>query len=114
MKILLVDDVRLFLELEKTFLRRLECDILTASSGTEALEIARSEGPDLILLDDQMPGLGGLEACRMLKADPRTASIRVLMASAPDSEGAARSAGADGFVSKPLGRHELVFRVREL
>ena len=114
MKILLVDDVRLFLELEKTFLRRLECDILTASSGEEALAIARVEKPALVVLDDQMPGIGGLETCRRMKADPALAGILVLMASAPEVEQTARGAGADGFMPKPLGQQKLTDRVRAM
>ena len=85
-KILLVDDVRLFLELEKTFLRRVVCEILTASSGEEALEVLRLERPALIVLDDQMPGIGGLETCRRIKSDPDLRSTIVLMASSPGLE----------------------------
>src|SRR3989442_7156916 len=82
-KILLVDDVRLFLELEKTFLRRVVCEILTASSGEEALEVLRLERPALIVLDDQMPGIGGLEASTRINSDPRLRMPNSLMASRP-------------------------------
>ena len=111
-KILLVDDVRLFLELEKTFLRRVVCEILTASSGEEALEVLRLERPALIVLDDQMPGIGGLETCRRIKSDPDLRSTIVLMASSPGLEPACWDAGADGFVAKPIVQQGFIERIR--
>jgi CheY-like chemotaxis protein len=113
-KILLVDDVRLFLELERTFLRRLACDTLTASSGEEALDIARSDLPDLIVLDDQMPGIGGLEVCRRIKANPALRQTIILMVSSPGLEPACLDAGADGFAAKPIVQKEFIEKIRAL
>ena len=67
-KILLVDDARLVLELERSFLKRSGCDIATATTGEEALEKARSLRPDLILLDADLPGMDGVRCCRSICA----------------------------------------------
>jgi len=113
-RILLVDDIRLFRELEKVYLRRHACELLTADSGESALEIASSEPLDLIVLDDQMPGLGGLEACRRLKAGAGTSAIPVLMTSNPGLEAGCLQAGADEFVGKPILQSEFISKVRRL
>jgi uncharacterized protein (TIGR02266 family) len=112
-KILLVDDVQLFLELEKTFLRPYDCDILTASSGERALELVSSARPALVILDDQMPGIGGLEACRRIKSDANLETTTVVMTSSPDLEKACFEAGADGFIGKPFLQAGFVEQVRK-
>jgi uncharacterized protein (TIGR02266 family) len=78
-KVLLVDDVELFLELEKTFFRREQFRIFTATNGEEALRLAREELPDLVFLDLYLSGLNGDEVCRRLKLDPTTGQIPVIM-----------------------------------
>ncbi|HKK01215.1 MAG TPA: response regulator, partial [Desulfuromonadales bacterium] len=78
-KILLVDDVELFLELEKTFFNRAGFQLLVARTGQEAYDLAVSERPDLIFMDLFMPQMNGDEACRLLKADPALAAIPVVM-----------------------------------
>jgi CheY-like chemotaxis protein len=113
-KILLVDDVRLFLELERTFLRRLACDTLTASSGEEAIEVLRSDAPDLVVLDDQMPGIGGLATCRRIKGNPAFRGTIVLMVSSPGLEPACLDAGADAFLPKPIVQKDFVEKIRHL
>ncbi|MDT8396716.1 MAG: response regulator, partial [bacterium] len=69
-KLLLVDDVNLFLQLEKTFLTRRSFEIHTATNGDEAFQKARAVEPDLIVLDLHMPGMDGDVVCRLLKGDP--------------------------------------------
>ncbi len=113
-RILIVDDVRLFRELEKVYLRRHACEVLTAGSGEEALEIVGAVPPALIVLDDQMPGIGGIETCRRLKADPVTARIPVLMTSNPGLESGCVRAGADDFIGKPILQAEFIDKVRKL
>jgi uncharacterized protein (TIGR02266 family) len=112
-RILLVDDVDLFLELERTFLKRFGCEILTAKSGEEAIAKAREHRPDLILLDVVMPGMGGYAACRRLKDDPETGKIPVVfVAGDPDLRRMAE-AGGDDLVSKPVRREALLEAIRK-
>ncbi|WP_419570138.1 response regulator [Rheinheimera sp.] len=76
-----------------------------AKSGTEALQLVLETKPDLVLMDICMPGLDGLDTCRLLKNAPETCHIPVLMMSGMDrmqDEVHALDAGADAFVSKPL------------
>jgi CheY-like chemotaxis protein/Tfp pilus assembly protein PilZ len=115
--ILLVDDVELFLELEKSFLARESFSLHTARNGREALEKARSLRPDVILLDLYMPDLDGDVVCRTLKSSAPTSSIPVIMISS-DSGHATRdrcfAAGCDGFVAKPLQREPLLAIIEEM
>lgn len=110
-KILLVDDVRLFLNLEETFFRRAGCQIFTAQNGTEALQIAKEQKPNLILLDLLMPGLNGEEVCRRLKSDPSLKSTVIIMVSTQsDDETVTRckAAGCDDYVTKPIHQPDLL------
>lgn len=107
-KILLVDDVDFFIDVERRFLRQTPAEILTAGSGAEALDIARCERPALIYLDSQMPGMDGLDCLRQLKGDTRTSTIPVVMVLSEgqqQAESAYRESGADGVLSKPLDRN---------
>ena len=114
-KILLVDDTRLFLELEKSFLKLSPVHVLTASSAEEALEVAANERPDLIFLDIHMPGIGGIACCKLLKSDPSLKSIPVVMVSASGKEedlDLCRSAGCDDYVTKPVDRKIFLDKAR--
>ena len=116
-KILLVDDVELFIELEKTFFRREQFLIFTAINGEEALRIARHENPDLIFLDLYLEGPRGDEVCRQLKADSRTAAIPVVMvvkADATADQQLCRQAGCDELLYKPLKREEFLRISRQM
>jgi uncharacterized protein (TIGR02266 family) len=107
-KILLVDDTRLFLELEKNFLKLSPVHVLTASNGAEALEIARKERPDLIFMDLHMPQMDGAACCAALKADPELRKITVIMvtsAGKDDDMKLCRDAGCDDYLTKPVSRH---------
>jgi CheY-like chemotaxis protein len=110
-KVLLVDDVRLFLKLEETFFKRTGCEILTADSGAAALKSALAESPDLILLDYIMPDLMGDEVCKRLKADERTRDIPVIIVSTsaePSDMQKCFNAGADEYVTKPINPQEIL------
>lgn len=100
--ILLVDDTRSFLDLETTFLQRAECRVLTASTGLEAVRLARAERPDLIVLDLEMPEMNGIQACRILKADPSTQKTPIVVLTSMQMEDEARRAGAEHYVRKPI------------
>lgn len=102
MDLLIVDDMKTFLDLEKAFLRRADCRILTAATGLEAIRVAQAEQPDLIVLDIQMPELNGIEATRILKANRLTAAIPIVIFSSTTRKDEAMAAGAQEFVSKPV------------
>jgi CheY-like chemotaxis protein len=110
-KVLLADDVELFLDLEKAFLAKSPVTILTAHNGREALDLARTVRPDLIYLDLYMPEMDGAACCAALKTDPELRSIPVIMVTAEgkgkDQE-VCRQAGCDGIVTKPIDRREFL------
>ena len=112
-KLLLVDDVMSFLELEKTFLSRAECTLLTASTGLEAIKVAEKEHPDLILLDVEMPEMNGIEATRILQNQPELKDIPIVIVSSSSMDQEALAAGAREFVKKPVDEprfQEIVLR----
>ncbi|HEY3175769.1 MAG TPA: response regulator [Candidatus Polarisedimenticolia bacterium] len=113
-RVLLVDDVRIFLEFERPFFERAGCVILTASTGTEALRIAREESPHIVLLDYEMPGMNGDEVCRKIKEDPATRHIPVLIVTShrePAVLERCQRAGCTDFVTKPVTGRELLEKV---
>jgi CheY-like chemotaxis protein len=88
--------------------------ILEAREGQQALELARSHHPDLILLDVMLPDMSGIEVCRALKTDPAMMSTTVLMLTAKAQQsdlGEAEVAGADGYFTKPFSPLALLQRV---
>jgi len=104
-KILLVDDVKLLLELQKRFLASSRIRIFTAHDGLEALEVARKELPQLIVMDKYMPNMDGVTCCREIKGDPNLRHIPVVMvsnAAQSDEVEEFRSMGVDAYLSKPL------------
>jgi two-component system phosphate regulon response regulator PhoB len=105
-KILLVDDQFDIRELVAVTLRRDGVEILQASSGEEAVAVARAEKPVLVLMDVTMPGrLDGLEATRAIKADPETRACVVILLTANGQEFDRRlglEAGADAYFTKPF------------
>ena len=111
LKVLLADDVKLDLEIERTFFQRSGFIVLTAADGPKALAIALTQKPDLVILDQVMPGLNGTDVCRLLKARPETAKIPIIITSSlvsSDIVDVCRLAGADEFVSKEDGREALL------
>ncbi|GAM09010.1 polar-differentiation response regulator DivK [Geobacter sp. OR-1] len=105
--VLLVDDVKLLLELEKNFLKHSAVRLLTASNGEEALDVARREHPNLIYMDLNMPKMDGKSCCAAIKADPELCSIPVIMVTTAGSqidEIRCREAGCDDYLTKPIDR----------
>jgi CheY-like chemotaxis protein len=89
-------------------------EVLEAKSGEEAITLAIAHQPALIIMDVRMPGMGGIEACRRLKANPTTASIPVIFLSAWHSEErAALEAGGMAFLLKPFNPDELIATVQK-
>ena len=110
-KILLVSDVQLFLEQEKTFLNTGDFTLLKAFSGTEALEIVRNERPDLVFMDISLPDISGDKCCYTIKSDEGLGEIPVIMitdgVNAEDFERCLQ-AGCDDIIIKPINRHYLL------
>ena len=113
-RILLVDDKPSNLAVLFETLDHFDCTVLVAQSGERGLELARSEQPDIILLDILMPGIDGYEVCRALKEDSRTQGIPVIFVSALSGEldmVKAFELGAVDYISKPIRREEVLARV---
>jgi DNA-binding response OmpR family regulator len=92
-------------------------EIRVANNGQEALDLAASFHPDLVLLDIMLPLKSGYEVCQQLKSDPATRAIKVVVLSAKgrDVEVAkAMELGADAYITKPFSTRDLVARVREM
>ena len=116
-RILVVDDIEANVRLLQAKLSAEYYEVLTATDGLKALELADSEQPDLILLDVMMPGLDGFEVCRQLKEGGSTRHIPVVMVTALDGRQDrihGLEAGADDFLTKPLDDVMLFARVRSL
>jgi two-component system, OmpR family, alkaline phosphatase synthesis response regulator PhoP len=112
--ILVVDDERALVELIARYLEREGFRVLRAYDGLAAVELARVEQPDLIVLDIMLPGIDGLEVCRRIRA---MSDAYVLMLTARTEEidrVIGLTAGADDYVTKPFSPHELVARVRAM
>jgi len=110
--ILIVDDEPQIRRVLRTTLTSEGYAVVEAKSGDEALEKLRSERPDLVLLDANMPGMTGLEACREIR---RTSDVSIIMVTVRNSERDkvnALDAGADDYVVKPFGTEELMARIR--
>lgn len=114
-RILAVDDEPHILKLVSFSLKAKGFDVLEASDGLSALDIAEEQQPDLILLDVMMPALDGYEACRRLKANPKTSHIPVVMLSAKSQkseQAVGIEVGAIDYICKPFTPSDLVNQVR--
>jgi uncharacterized protein (TIGR02266 family) len=116
-KILITEDVNLFLELEESLFQREGIDIIVAENGTQALEIIEEERPDLVLLDLNMEEIGGDECCLRIKDNPELKATPVLIMSHAKWEedlDRARKSKCDEVIMKPINRQHLLKTVREL
>ena len=117
-RILNVDDNVAARYVKSRVLKQAGFDVLEAVNGREALDRARAEKPDLILLDVKLPDINGLEVCRRLKTEPDTSSILVLQTSASLVDSMHRvealDAGADSYLVEPIEPQELVANVKAL
>lgn len=114
-KILIIEDEKDIAELIGFNLQREGFQVITARSGEAGLDLAAGSPPDLILLDLMLPDLDGLEVCRILKKDPGTEKIPIIMVTAKGEEAdivAGLELGADDYIPKPFSPRVLLARVR--
>ncbi len=110
--VLVVDDEPQIRRVMRTTLSSNGYAVVEARSGEEALEVLRKENPELILLDVNMPGIGGLEACREIRAQSDVAIIMLTVRDTERDKVLALDAGADDYVVKPFSMEELLARIR--
>jgi len=116
-KILVVDDEPEAVELVEFNLKQAGFSVTTAADGAEALNKARSSPPDLVVLDLMLPEINGLEVCKMLRRDPATSNLPVIMLTAKAAEidrVLGLELGADDYITKPFSPRELVLRIQKL
>ena len=114
-KVLVADDERQIRDLLDAFLTNEAYEVILASNGKEAIELAGRENPDVILLDLKMPEIDGIEACQRLKAKSETKFIPVIAITGyVENKFNAIEVGADDFVNKPINLTELAFRVKSI
>jgi two-component system alkaline phosphatase synthesis response regulator PhoP len=112
-----VDDEPVLVETIAYNLEQAGYQVTTAADGASALQAARREVPDLIILDIMLPEMDGLEVCRQLRRESSTATTPIMMLTAKSDEidkVVGLEVGADDYVTKPFGRRELLARVRAL
>ena len=114
-KVLIADDENNIRHILDFSLHSEGFDVVAATNGEDAFTLAVSEKPDLIILDVMMPGQGGIETCRQLKADERVADIPVILLTARASrqnreEG--KAAGADEYITKPFSPQKVINAVQ--
>ena len=114
-KVLVADGEPLMRDLLNLLVERYGYNVILASNGEDAIEIAQKENPLIILLDIQLPGLDSIEVCKRLKADKNTRSIPIILITGyADNRAEAIEAGADDLILKPFDMVELSARVKSI
>lgn len=116
-KLLIVDDEKQLVEMVQMRLEANGYEVLTASDGQEGLQMAKTEKPDLIMLDVMMPKMDGYKVCGLLKNDARYKNIPIILFSARAQQqdaDVAKEAGADAYVTKPFEPPVLLAKIKEL
>lgn len=111
-KILVVDDEKRIVDIVKAYLEREGFAVLTAYDGKEALEVARTRNPDLIILDLMLPEIDGFDVCRTLRKDMETPIIMLTAREDTTDKIIGLEIGADDYVTKPFDAKELMSRVK--
>jgi DNA-binding response OmpR family regulator len=114
-KIMVVDDEKPIREILRNLFQKDGYEVILASNGKEAIRLAESEKPHLIMLDARMPELDGIATCAVLRASETTRAIPIMVATAfGDVFEGAVNAGVDDFVTKPFDLPEILVRVKAL
>jgi CheY-like chemotaxis protein len=109
-KVLIVEDNEQNRILMRMILRHLQCELLEAVNGEEGIRLAKEQKPDLIYMDIQMPLMDGLTATKILKGDPKTKDIKIIIVTSYAMKGdreRALEVGADGYITKPINISEI-------
>lgn len=116
-RIMIIDDEPDVVKLLAHNLNRAGFSVISAGNGEEAVERAKQEAPALVILDLVLPGLSGFEVCRILRGDPQTAGIQIMILTAKSDEVdriVGFELGADDYVTKPFSPRELVLRAKAI
>jgi len=116
-KLLLVDDSETAIMMEKMFLRGLPCDLVVARNGKDALAKAETEKPDLILMDVNMPLMGGFDVCKELRQREATKTTPIILVTTMGNQEQRQigaQAGCTEYVTKPINGPDLVAKVKAL
>ena len=116
-RILVIEDDPASLRLMQYILEHKGYEVLTAVNGLDGLKKARSEEPDLVILDVMLPGMDGFDICYHLRAEPQTAKLPILMLSAKAREvdrDTGLKVGADYYITKPVAPAEIISNVEAL
>jgi DNA-binding response OmpR family regulator len=110
-RVLVVDDEKPLAQMIATYLTRAGYDVATAHTGPEAVESARAQSPDVVVLDLGLPGLDGIEVCRRLRGFSQCYVLMLTARGDEEDKLAGLAAGADDYITKPFSVRELVARV---
>lgn len=114
-RVLVVDDEREIRDLLGNFLEGEGYEVIFSSNGEEAIDLAKRDNPQVILLDAKMPGIGGIETCKRLRSGKETAFIPIIMITGyADRKTDAIEAGVDDFLYKPFSATDLFIRVKSI
>jgi len=110
--VLIVEDNPLNMKLFTAMIGAQGCHVLQAMDGPRGLDLAQAEHPDLIIMDVHLPGMSGLDAVRLLKRDPDTSDIPIIVTTAYEYDEEIRASGCDGYMAKPIAIAEFLERPR--
>jgi len=113
-KVLVVDDDAKTVELVKLYLKRDGYNVIVAYDGVEGLRLARESHPDIVVLDIMLPGMSGLEVCRILRRETEVPIIMLTARTTENDKLVGLDSGADDYVTKPFSPRELAARVRAI
>ena len=112
--VLIVEDNPLNMKLFSAMVAAQGCHVLQAMDGQRGLDLAYQEHPDLIIMDIQLPGMSGLEVTHLLKADPATRDIPIIVTTAYQFDEEVHRSGCDAFMAKPIAISEFLELVESL
>ncbi len=115
-KILVVDDEPDILKVVVFRLKKLDCQVISATTGKEALELIRSEKPNLIVLDQRLPDMNGIEISKIIRIDEELKKTPIIILSASSSgdiSEAVKEAAVNGYIKKPFDPEELLTEVKK-